>query len=161
MTASFLDGLDEELALAVTSPKSDEHLAEVIEEARTDREKRVAEAESILSRVYDRHMRIIEDVARFHEIDLRDVDPPREWVEEMGEVEARKTFRIAQAAWLDAKSAPIALKVSAQVVTAMMKAKALEKGGRELNIGTLVLLTPPVLAGEEPLRMFPRKEVDE
>lgn len=161
MTASFLDGLDEELALAETSPKSDEHLAEVIEEARPEREKRIAEVESIQSRMFDRHLRIVEDVARFHEIEITDTEPPEEWIAEMGLEEAKRTFRIAKAAWFDAKSAPIALKVSAQVVTAMMKAKAMEKGGRELNIGTLVLLTPPVLAGEEPLRMFPRKEVDE
>jgi hypothetical protein len=159
----FLDGLDQELALADKSPKSDEHLAEVIEEARPEKERRLNEVDELQQRILFLHLRVVEDIGLAREVDItQDEEPPEEWVARMGEREARRSFNVARSAWLSQKEAPAFLKLSAAVVTGMLKAKATEKAGsRELMIGVQVFMTPPVLAGEEPMRLFPRKELEE
>lgn len=109
----------------------------------------------IREELFVEHARILRDVARFRDIDPKDELPPQEWMLQMGSEEAWKMFRIARASWINAKDAPVGLKISAQIVTGAMKAMAAEnKNMRALNIQVVQIIAPGT-----PEPSFPELEV--
>lgn len=101
------------------------------------------------------HMKILRDVARAREIDPAADTYPLEWLDEMSEVEAQRTFRLAQAAWCPPKTAPVLFKLSAQVATGILKAKAAERSEpRALNLQIIQMV-----ATDAPEPAFPRLTV--
>jgi hypothetical protein len=110
--------------------------------------------------IFAQHLQVISDASEFRNIDPSLPEPPAEWVEELGYEEAQNRFRIARAAWLPLKDAPVGLKISQQIVTGIMKAKATEKGGpRTLNV-IAVQMTTPTLQGAPLDQTFPTLDMD-
>lgn len=85
--------------------------------------------------IFEANLAITHDATRFREISPADEAPPASWIAELGEPEAMKRFRVAKAAWLGAKDAPVALSMAKSIVAAMSKSAAMRSsGGRVLNI---------------------------
>lgn len=92
-----------------------------------------------------------------HTFDLDPGNPqqmPAKWLQELedGEVtleQLEKRRRIAQAAWLSPKEAPVALQIAAKVLGGMQKARALsDQGAKTLNVN-VVTINAPMPAFEE------------
>jgi len=73
--------------------------------------------------------KMLEDALRAQEIDPTAEFPPASWVVEFGEVEATRRFRVARSAWLNAKEAPVMLKLAKELVVGISKALATDTTG--------------------------------
>ena len=89
-------------------------------------------------------------------IDFVHLDPenptvmPEGWEEEFGFEGARLRLRAAQAGLMSAKEAPVGMKMAMQVVTGIVKARAVEKtGARSLNVAVVKLTIRSPLPYEE------------
>lgn len=92
---------------------------------------------------------ILQDSLRFKEIGPDSKEPPVAWVEELGPQKAMERFRVAMAAWMSAKEAPVALSIAKSLAVGIVKARATEKGGaRTLNM-TMVQMNMPQVNWEE------------
>lgn len=77
----------------------------------------------------------------FTHLDPSDPKMPEGWVEELGFEEATLRHRAALAGLMSAKEAPVGIKLAAQMVTGIVKARSSENAGmRDLNIGTVVFM---------------------
>lgn len=104
---------------------------------------------------------VVHGTMRFAELDPESPDEtPQAWLDEMAtgtvtpeEIEKRK--RIAKAAWLSAKEAPVAFAIASKVLVGAMKAKAMAGAApKSLNL-TLVSISAP----GQTIQAFPEKEI--
>lgn len=105
---------------------------------------------------------VVHGTMRFADIDPENPDEtPQAWLDEMAAdpavtpevIEKRK--RIAKAAWLSAKEAPVAFAIASKVLVGAMKAKAMAGAApKTLNL-TMVSISAP---GQQ-LPAFPEKEI--
>ncbi len=94
-----------------------------------------------------------------HTFDLDPENPndlPAEWLQELEdklvtEQELMKRKRIAQAAMLSPKEAPVALQIAAKVLSGMQKARAAgDQGNKTLNVNVVTINAPmPVFEEKE------------
>lgn len=102
-----------------------------------------AELASMQDELLVRSLNVVEGAMAFAEIEPTDSDPPAEWIEQLGEEKARIKFRIARAAWMAAKDAPVGIKVASALAVGIIKAKATEKAGpKQLNIAFVQMTAP-------------------
>ncbi len=96
-----------------------------------------------------------------HTFDLDPENPndlPAEWLQELEdklvtEQELMKRKRIAQAAMLSPKEAPVALQIAAKVLSGMQKARAAgDQGNKTLNVNVVTI--------NAPMPVFEEKEID-
>lgn len=94
--------------------------------------------------ILSRGLTCLDDVARWADIDPTASEPPPEWVEELGgdKVALARRLRVAKAAWMSAKEAPVAIKVAQSVVVGIAKARATEKGGTTMNLQQVIFNAP-------------------
>lgn len=129
--------------------------------------------EDMLAKIEDdllaENVRIVRAVAAFRDVDPLDVSGtvPDDFIERAGGdvKEAEKDYRVARAAWLGAKDAPVGILHSYRIVQGIMKLKAEEKAAqrqtaqaRPLNI--LVMMGAPVPKGESDIATVPALEVE-
>lgn len=92
---------------------------------------------------------VISAAAHFNEIEPGQEEPPEEWVERMGSVEAAKALRVANASWLPKGKAPMAIELCGRVAMGILGAKAKKnEGPRRLTVN-LVGMTKPKLKYRE------------
>lgn len=93
-----------------------------------------------------RASRIVEDAMSFAEIDEMHPEGmiPREWMEQCGHDRdrAEAKMRVAKAAWKGTRDMPGGIKIAAQVMTSIIKARSLEKQGpKQLNVQLVQIST--------------------
>ena len=129
--------------------------------SKKNREDEALKQEDILKGLQDRifksSLQIGVDVFDFNAIDPQlkmEEDPVfKQWVEDFGDPEARRKYRVAAAGWLPSKEAPMAISEATKMAVGIIKARAVEKGGaRTINVGKLFM------AGEIP--SLPEREVE-
>lgn len=99
---------------------------------------------------------VLEDALAARELDVDADGPPEEWIRDLGEKEAKRRFRMAQAGWLNAKEAPVVIKVAKELLVGISKAMAADNSGpKVLN---LQVVNMPQTAN---LPEFPEIEDDE
>lgn len=120
--------------------------AEVLDNAevvKTKEDRKAEELASLSDELLQRHMKIAADMGRFADLDPGVKEPPSEWVEEMGEEEAWKAFRVAKYALLPSRECPAGLKQSNAITLGIMRARAMEKAGsKALNIAVVTMTRP-------------------
>lgn len=96
-------------------------------------------------KLLDKSTRVIEDALLFRDIDPGSQVPPEEWVTKLGQVEAERRFRVAQAAWMSAKEAPVGFKIAKDVFVGISKALSSDNGAPKiLNMQAVQInLAPP------------------
>jgi hypothetical protein len=115
----------------------------------TYRQDKLKELENEL---FAENLAILHDMAFFRDIEPDCEEPPEQWVVELGAEQAKKRLRIAKAAWMSAKEAPVALAVSKSIAMGIIKARATEKAGpRSLNVALVHMVAPPVQFEEREL----------
>jgi hypothetical protein len=77
-------------------------------------------------RIFAKAAGVLESTLAFEDIDPADELPPAEWIVALGQKEAMKRFRVAKAAWLNAKEAPVGIKVAKECVVGISKALGAE-----------------------------------
>ena len=114
-----------------------------LEKARKERLARLADIEDEL---LDDSAEILKGIHKFHEVDADTKEPPRAWVEELGIEGALKRLRVARAAWMGAKDAPVALKLASATATAVLKAKSTRdhKEAPRFNVAVVQLTAGPM-----------------
>lgn len=110
----------------------------------------IRNAENTLLR---KSMQAVEDAMDFREIDPSQKEPPQEWVDEHGLIEAQKRFRIAQAAWLGSKNAPVGLKMAQALTVGIIRAKATERAA------PMTLNAVQVVVSASEKREYPETEI--
>jgi hypothetical protein len=106
---------------------------------KTEQEQIQEQLLSIQDEIYRESMEVMGDQIAFREIDPSAKGPPQEWIDKYGFERAQRRFRVASAAWLDTKTAPVALKHITQVSLGIIKARATEKAApRSLNIAVFM-----------------------
>jgi hypothetical protein len=86
----------------------------------------VAEAlRTIEQRMFHKAMVVAESIMAAADIDVQNLeDSKRRFIDEYGQEDGEKRFRVALAAWQNSKDAPAFLKLSTSVATAGAKARA-------------------------------------
>ena len=89
--------------------------------------------------VLSQAMTVVGGAIDFAELDPKNIEAiPEGWVEEYGEKAAKKRVRMAQAGLMPAKEAPVGIKLAAQMVTGIIKARSTEGKAQTFNIGIQV-----------------------
>lgn len=97
----------------------------------------------VAKEIADETVRVNKDVLHFADIDPEQLDPPPEWIRELGHEGAHRRLRTAKYALMSAKDAPVALKIAAQLGGNIIKAKASERNVENtLNIIKVHLTAP-------------------
>lgn len=137
----FLDGLDEAIDEQGRKPKRP---TAVVVPSPPDQ---IAKLDAVIDRVFDKHIGVLEAAGDWADIDTDGSpeqvqqalkEPPREWVERYGKKEAKRRLRIARAALAPTKDAPVGLKLSQGIVSAMVKAKAKAPVQNTLNVAVFL-----------------------
>lgn len=132
-------------AVLVERPKKD---------AVTAKREQLEALKGIRDRLFMESMVVIGDTMKARDLDPavdRDLDPAfLKMVDELGEEEAQKTYRVALAGWGKAADAPVFVKVATNVAIGIMKANAAEKGGTHvLNVGRIMIASDAIPQFEE------------
>lgn len=110
----------------------------------------IAEIRGIEERMLVRGLGIMDGVLSFADIDRDQEDPPQEWIDMLGEQEAKKRLRVARACWMNAKEAPVGLQLTQRFVSGAQKSRAMENVDRRPLQVTVVNIGAPVAAQEYP-----------
>lgn len=94
-------------------------------------------------RVFNKSAQVLEASLAFIDIDPADELPPADWIVELGQKEALKKWRVARAAWMNAKEAPVGIKIAKECVVGISKAlgadaqapKILNMQAVQINLG--------------------------
>jgi hypothetical protein len=110
----------------------------------TREETLMEDMQTLENEMYHDHLKVMAGVAGFADLDPENIDEiPQKWIEDMGPSEAKRKHRVAKAAWLPNKDAPIAIQTSTKVAVGIIRARATEKAGpKSLNI-QMVAMTQP------------------
>jgi len=103
---------------------------------------------------------IVSDIHAFRDLSPEEIavgQPPASWTREFGARRALQRYRVASAAWLPMKDAPIALKIVTQMAAGIMKVKAME---RSAGKGGGVFNAVVVNVHGEPMPEYPKQEVE-
>ena len=86
-------------------------------------------------------------------------EPPDAWVAELGEEEAWRRFRAAKAGQMNAKEAPVGLKVAQGIFATITKSNAVRgSGDRTLNVQVIQVPEVPKLSSRERYESLPVKD---
>jgi hypothetical protein len=94
--------------------------------------------------LYQKALSISADAMCWADLDPAEKEPPPEWIHELGPEAAARRFRVARAAWMSSRDAPIGLKLAHNAVVGIMKARAVEKQGPKILNATLVQMVGPL-----------------
>lgn len=112
-----------------------------------DASQTLANPESFVDEVEEQILRdnisIIRGAAAFKDIDHDAEEAPKEWAEQYGEKEAAVMYRLAKAAWMPAKDAPVGLTLAVKTVTSIMKLRASKNQAPRLNVAVVVNTAAP------------------
>lgn len=93
--------------------------------------------------IHRRALVCLDDVSRWTDVDPKQEEPPAAWVDELGLEGAQRRLRVARAAWMSPKEAPVGIKVAQTVAVGISRARATEGGGAQtLNVQTVVFVAP-------------------
>jgi hypothetical protein len=126
---SFIDGLSEAPIVPRKEPQTE--VVPVLDSIKED----------ILRQVSS----VVSGVTRFADISEHDEGPPEEWVEQLGEEEATRVFRVARLANLPKKDAPAGMEYSVKLLTGIMAAESRKKAPRRTMNVSLVGMPAPEL----------------
>lgn len=98
--------------------------------------------------IYEKGLDVVDGYESAAEIEGDEREPPKEWVEELGEKGAKKRLRVAKHALLSKKDAPIYLELTKATVTGIQKARE-ARGNTTINAlnATFLLAAPPTAQG--------------
>lgn len=85
------------------------------------------ELRDIENQILKRSLSVVHSAISFAEIDEHELTVPQEWIDEYGEKEATKRFRIAQGAWRSTKEAPNGILVAMKIAGSIVQARSAEK----------------------------------
>lgn len=109
----------------------------------TNEEEELARIRAIESALHETAASILAASMRAPEISPDAETPPAEWLEHMTPENADKAFRIAKAAWMSQKDAPVFIKTAQQFLQGSMKVRSNENAGPKVLNATLVTMTTP------------------
>lgn len=85
--------------------------------------------------IHEESAAVVQDALRFSELSPEAQEPPHEWVKELGQERAWKRFNTARYALMNAKEAPIGLRIAKDTLMGLSKVRAKEKiGPKTLNM---------------------------
>lgn len=108
-----------------------------------DEEAEIERIRAIEGALHETAASILAASMRAPEVNPGDEAPPDAWLEVMKPADAEKAFRIAQAAWMSQKDAPVFLKLAQQFLSGSMKVRSNENAGPKTLNATLVTVTAP------------------
>lgn len=94
----------------------------------------------------------LQGALQFSELTGDEESPPEDWVERLGEKEARKRFNLAMDARKPAAHAPFGLKLAKDVALGIMKTRSEKQVPTSLNVQFVQFQLPTVT--------YPKKKVD-
>lgn len=119
--------------------------AAVLERKMSIQESNANEIRRIEDEIHLGAMDVVDGSISGFSLSPEDTEPPKEWIEAFGEKRAWIRFRAARAGQLNAKEAPVAIKVATQIMTGITKARSMEKAApRSLNVA-FVQMSPELL----------------
>jgi hypothetical protein len=134
---SLLDGLGEEPGEPVES------LAVTPTRQLSAKEQRQEALQAVEEEILVESLSIVENALSFQDIEPGTQTPPPDWVERLGVEGAQKRLRMANAAWMSNKDAPMGLQLARATAVGIIKARSSEKqGNRTLNVVQINMPAP-------------------
>lgn len=129
-------------------------MADIFQPKVSELERAERELKKIENEVVTQAYECLSDAGAWADIDPGETECPPEWVEKLGIDRAARKFRVARAAWMSAKTAPVALSLAKSIMTGAMRAAASAGNGpKHLNINLVSISAP--------MPQFPEKKLDE
>lgn len=148
---SFLDDLDEETAL-VPAPRK----------ILTSEEKQLEGLRKREDRILDTSMATVADINAARDIDPGQDELPQEWIAELGLAGAAKRLRVAKAAWMNKKEAPVFLEHARATALGIIKARAQQPMNvQSLNVAFIVAAPPKAERAYPVIDIDPEEETGE
>lgn len=77
--------------------------------------------------ILERSLGVVQASMHWQDIEPDAEEPPQAWVDELGKEGAQKRFRVARAAWMSAKTAPVGLSLAKATALGITKVRAMTK----------------------------------
>ena len=134
---------DEEELTVLPAPRAEVVVAS--SGALTERDKRLRSLKDIEDEILEESSKVIRDALRFRDVEPDTEEPLPEWVEQFGREEAERMLRMAKAAHLNAKTAPVGFSIAKATMVGITKSRAAGDGARQLNIGISINMPAPII----------------
>ena len=93
--------------------------------------------------ILEKSLRTVDAALHWEDIDPGAEGPPQAWIDEVGAEEASKRFRVARAAWLNAKEAPVGLNMARTTALGITKVRsAIKASSPTLQINLVSFASP-------------------
>ncbi len=115
-----------------------------------NRDARMERISEIEDKVFDVSAQVIMAHLAFTEVDHDQEHPPEEWVQQFGEVAARRRMIVAKAGYLPASQMPSAVKLSQMVWQAISRANSHRQRGQVMNQVNVKIALPAPTSQEHP-----------
>lgn len=106
--------------------------------------------EALEQRVYEHAAQVVEALLAFSEISPQQTDPPPAWIEQYGEEGARQRLQVAKAGWWSQANAPVAAKLSVQVMTGISRGQKYRQAKLTQNNINVKIALPAPTSREHP-----------
>jgi hypothetical protein len=135
---------DDWIEAAEDDPPKTEVLAPVPKREMSIREIQNGRLRVIEDEVFEKNLGVLEAVAEFSEVDPEKAgEVPEDLIESLGLKEATRVHRLRNYGLMSAKDAPVGIKIAAQIVTGIMRARSTEKAvSQNLNINVVQFTVP-------------------
>lgn len=121
-------------ALAMKAPEADPVQAEVLARVKSavdgEKSQRAFEEQQLQNlenEILLQSMQVLRYATAFGEIDPESLEPPADWIAELGKVEAWKKFRLCKGAWASLREAPVGLKITTDAARSIIRSRSVQK----------------------------------
>lgn len=106
------------------------------------KQERLDRLRDLENQLLERSLNVVSDALYFRDIEPGQKEPPPDWGD-MDPDEKIKRLRMANAAWLNKKEAPVGIELSKQVAVGIIRARATEKAApKTLNVAVIQMSAP-------------------
>jgi hypothetical protein len=124
--------------------------------------KRLARMLELEDEIYQTAAGVLKAHLDFHLVTPDQVDPPPEWVEELGEKAARQRLAVAKSGWMPPSLAPAAIKTAGLTFAGISRARRQQAGALgPATLNVQLQLPAPTAAGMPGAPQYPKKEIGE
>lgn len=104
---------------------------------------RLARIEELENEIFERAVGVVNAALSFTEVSPTQMEPPAEWVAELGYEAAKQKLEIAKMSYLPQSLAPNGFKLAAQVATAISRGRGYRAKITQNNLNVKISLPPP------------------
>jgi len=124
------------------------------------KEERLNRIVELEDRIFERASGVVEAALSFHEVTPFQEEPSEQWIADFGVDGAKQRLNVAKSGWMPQAMAPSAVKLAAQVMTGIARARGYRGTISQNTLNVKIELPAPTSAQHPIGEAYPIKEID-